>query len=108
MKVIKVKPYIIKKIDNHLELEKIQDELYDDGYYFLGDKISNEMIQMFSKYPQYISNLPFSDDNERTQIKRRKLLSQQSNCVLWICENKYEFDLSKLRYEKLCILNNHG
>ena len=106
MKVIKVKPYFIKKINNSIELYNIQDDLYSLGYCFLGDKITNSLVLHFSQYPFYISNLPFSD-NDQTQIKRRINFKQPNNNILWMDDCENDFDLSKLRYEKLCVLNSY-
>jgi hypothetical protein len=104
--VIKVKPYIIKKINNITDFKIIQDELYEQGYYFLGDRLSEDFLLLFhQRFPFYISNLPFSGNNEKTQIKRRVNFGQMNNCVLWMADSENEFDLSKLRYEKLCTIS---
>jgi hypothetical protein len=105
MIIIKSKPYIIKKINNSNELKIIQDYLYEQGYYFLGGKITNSLVLNFSQYPFYISNLSYLADSRYTQIKRRIEFNQPNNNVLWMADFENEFDLSKLRYEKLCTIS---
>jgi len=103
MKITKVKPYIVKTINSVDEFNTVQDELYDAGYNFLGDKVNCDIVMRFVReFPIYISNLPFSDDIKNVQLSRRTRFNQFDNSIIWLDDKM--FDTLKLRAEKLQII----
>jgi len=107
MKINKVKPYIIYKVNSKEEFSKIQSILFEQQYCWLGFSKNDQDIIIISdltsiNFPFYISNLTFTDNIKCDNINTDRYIKNEfDNIFLFIAQNKYEFNLKKLRIDKL-------
>ena len=104
MQIKNFKPYFIKRVDNEKEFVALQKDLFSKGYKWLGD--SGEIIWIdkhFVKYPIFVSNLDFIDNY--CLLELRKESNEFSNNIFFLSERFEEFNMKKLRYEKIIKLN---
>ena len=105
MKIKKILPYFIKRIDSQDEFINLQLKLFSDGYEWIGSKkIWIPAPSPFLEYPFYISNLPFKKYSEKI-IRLRETYDKFYNNILYIDKDSDEFDTTFLRLEKLNKIN---
>ncbi len=101
MKIKKVKPYFIKKIDTDNEFIQLQKKLFKDGYSWMNG-VEIWTNNNFVKYPIYVSNLPFIVDGfEEKNNMIREHFNKYNNDVLFIDNDKSVFNIKLLRFDKL-------
>lgn len=107
MKIKKIKPYFIKKVNNDEEFMIIIKELLSDGYRWLGlPNLTSDKIEDFYKryevnfYPFYISNLLLIEDNKYLEDIRIEY-NQFCNNILYTDDEYGGFDITEMRKEKL-------
>ncbi len=101
MKLIKIKPYFIEYVDNNENFSKLQLELFAQGYRWLNGTKVWIVDNQFIEFPLYVSNLDFDDVNTEHIIKIRTEHESFGNDVMFVSENKEDFNLNLLRKEKL-------
>lgn len=106
MKIKKVLPYVIIKCSNNDDFVTTQTILFKKGYSWVnGDNIlsNNNLI----KFPIYISNLPFIDDNDNIRSENIRLRFEMfTNSVLYFDIDETQFNKSLLREEKIKKIKN--
>ena len=108
MKINKILPYIIFKVENITELEKTQILLFDKGYKWINvPLLDNDFIYLLStQFPIYISNLPYVMDKKDDIILNRRIrFNEFNNNIIFYSVIKYDFNLNILRINKLLELN---
>lgn len=89
MKINKVKPYIIYKLNNNSEFSEIQKMLFEQDYCWLSYLNDNHDIIMVDnlsniKYPFYISNLSFSEPNRICSIYLDRNLREKFDNIFYL------------------------
>jgi len=111
MKINKIKPYVIYKVNSNTEFIEIQNMLFNKNYNWLSYKnCDQEVIKIQSlqniKIPFYISNLTFTDNDKFNNIELdRKSKNDFNNNCLFISQTIEGFDLKLLRKDKILNLN---
>lgn len=97
-------PYFINEVHSEDEFTNLQLKLFNKGYQWLnGHSIDNGFVKFMSKcYPLYVSNLPFITNGVNDySLKKRNNFNQFNNNIIFVSDDKNDFNLSIIRCEKL-------
>ena len=102
MKINKTVPYVIFKANNETEFIKIQKFLFTKGYKWVNDM--DVFVHKLITYPCFISNAPWSEKEEKEEIKNlqiRKNFNEFNNNIIFFSRYNTSFNLNVIRKEKL-------
>ena len=114
MKINKILPYIIFKVNDRIEFVKIQKMLFKQDYCWLSYVEKNQdiitLIDLIGiNFPFYISNLPYLESDRCYNINNdRNFMNKFNNDCLFIHNDISGFDFKLLRKDKLLQLEKYN